>query len=269
MSGIVKVLIILCVVGVVIGLALPAVCKVRESAKRIGCKNNLKQIGLSVSNYADTTGGQLPQATFPNDRLKPEQRLSWLFTILPFVESDNIYSRTKKELSWDSPENHEYVLVPYKPFLCPSERNSNDKLPIKTDYVGLAGIGPEAGYLPKDSPFAGVFGYERKIKMEDIKDGTSNTILAIDTTIELGPWAEGGRSTVRDVNLEQQPYIGAGRQFGGMHPPGEKTWFGTKSTVAIIAFADGSTRTLNDTIDPRVFEALVTIAGGEEVPGDY
>jgi hypothetical protein len=141
-------------------------------------------------------------------------------------------------------------------------------LPITTDYIGFAGLTSEAANLPKDSPFAGVFGFERKITMEDIKDGTSNTILAIETTTDLGPWAAGGASTVRCVDFEQQPYLGVGRPFGGIHP-GDRKWFSKTPTIANVAFLNGSVRPLKDTIDPLVFEALVTIAGGEEVPEEY
>ncbi len=213
MPGIVKIGIALCVGLVVIGLVLPSICKVREAAANIQCRNNVKQIALAVNDYEDTQGS-LPQGTFPNDRLEPEQRLSWQFAILPYIESNSIYRRTNKELSWDAPENEEILLIPY------------------------------------------------------IKDGTSNTILAIETSVELGPWAAGGNPTVRFVDFERQPYLGVGRPFGGIHP-GDRKWLSKTPTIATVAFLNGSVRPLKDTIDPRVFEALVTIAGGEEVPEDY
>src|SRR5258708_37926844 len=149
MPGIVKIGIALCVGLVVIGLVLPSICKVREAAANIQCRNNVKQIALAVNDYEDTQGS-LTQGTFPNDRLEPEQRLSWQFAILPYIESNSIYRRTNKELSWDAPENEEILLIPYKVFLCLSEGKSNAVLPVTTNYVGLAGLSPKAAFLPKD-----------------------------------------------------------------------------------------------------------------------
>jgi len=267
MRGIVKIAIGLCVALVAIGLVFPSLSRVREAAANIRCRNNLKQIALAVHNYEDTQGS-LPQGTFPNDRLEPEQRLGWQFAILPYIESNSIYRRANKELSWDAPENEEILLISYKLFLCLGEGKSNAVLPVTTNYVGLAGLSPKAAFLPKDSPLAGVFGFERKINKEDIKDGTSNTILAIETSVELGPWAAGGNPTVRFVDFERQPYLGVGRPFGGIHS-GDRKWFSKTPTIANVAFLNGSVRPLKDTIDPHVFEALVTIAGEEEVPEEY
>lgn len=91
--------------------------------------------------------------------------------------------------------------------------------------------------------------------IEDIKDGTSTTMLLAETVSIRGPWTAGGPGTVRGLDPSQQPYIGAKRQFGGAHRGG-----------AMVAFADGSVRFLSGSIDSKVFEALSTIAGGERVP---
>jgi len=65
---------------------------------------------------------------------------------------------------------------------------------------------------------------------------------------------------VRGLDPANQPYLGKGRQFGGSHPGG-----------AMVLFVDGSVHFIRDSIDPRAFEALSTIAGGEQValvPGE-
>ena len=88
-----------------------------------------------------------------------------------------------------------------------------------------------------------------------IKDGAANTLLLAETGLDNGPWTAGGAATVRGLNPSRQPYIGRGCQFGGLHREG-----------VMVAMADGPVRYLHETIEPRVFEALSTVAGGETLP---
>jgi hypothetical protein len=130
MKGIVIGIVTSFVVLLLIGLAVPAVCKVREAAARMSCQNNLKAIALAVHNYADTYG-RLPQATYRNDRLAPEKRLSWLLATMPFLVSDNIYTRTNKEMSWDSPENRDVLLIPYESFSVQARGDRTTNCPLQ------------------------------------------------------------------------------------------------------------------------------------------
>jgi hypothetical protein len=89
----------------------------------------------------------------------------------------------------------------------------------------------------------------------------------METARAKGPWSRGGPSTVRGLDPRDQPYLGSGRPFGGLHYE-QKTFQGKgKSLGCNAAMADGSARSLRDSIDPRVLEAMTTIAGREEV--DY
>ena len=80
-------------------------------------------------------------------------------------------------------------------------------------------------------------------------------MILIETAQGQAPWSAGGPSSVRGVDPAARPYLGPGRPFGGYHPGG-----------ANAAMADGSVRFVRDSVDPRAFEALSTIAGGEAVP---
>ena len=124
--------------------------------------------------------------------------------------------------------------------------------PGETDYVGIAGLGVDAATLPAGHPRAGVFGDDRPVRLADIKDRAGQTMMVAETARANGPWTAGGFPTMRGLDPARQPYLGRGQQFGGTHDGG-----------ASILFADGSVRFLRQTVEPRSFEALSTIAGGE------
>jgi hypothetical protein len=242
------------------------VAKVRAEAARAGCSNNLREIAMALHNY-DGNFHSFPAATVAREGLPPERRLSWLVEV-PSSHTQIALALHRDE-PWDSDQNREPKIdawwhepgEPAEPpfgqwelFLCPSNPNRPAGPLGLTHYVGVAGLGPEAAALPAGYPGIGVFGYARRTRVEDIKDGTSTTLLVIETARDNGPWTAGGWPTVRGLDPAEPPYLGQGRQFGGTHSGG---------TVA--AFADGSAKFIRNSISPRILEALATIAGGEEV----
>jgi hypothetical protein len=138
---------------------------------------------------------------------------------------------------------------------CPDDPGYRARKPFSLTYVGVAGVGADAPELPAKHPRAGIFGYNRTTKFEDIRDGMSTTMAVIETTRNHGPWTAGGPTSVRGVNPATRPYIGRDCPFGGYHPRG-----------ANVAFANGSVRWVKATINVEVFEAIATVAGGEELP---
>ncbi|MFM8704132.1 MAG: type II secretion system protein, partial [Planctomycetia bacterium] len=76
---IVELLTVVAIIGVLIGLLLPAVQKARESARLASCKNNLKQIGGALHGHLSARG------TFPAGGRNCD-RGSWWYEILPFIE---------------------------------------------------------------------------------------------------------------------------------------------------------------------------------------
>jgi prepilin-type processing-associated H-X9-DG protein len=254
---------------------------VRRAAARSQCANNLKQIALACHNCADTytypqeggregQKGMLPAGTVFNSALPPEHRLSWFVDLLPFVEQNNLYRGFNRNEGWDAPANRSAAATPLKVFWCPDwGREAAPDPSYLSAYVGVAGLGADAASLPTGDRNAGVFGHDRRTALAVIADGTSNTLLVLESARDNGPWSRGGFSTVRGLVPEEQPYLGVGRPFGGTHFA-ENTVFGRGESLGCnVAMADGSVHFLVETTAPHVLEALATVAGGELLPPDW
>ena len=236
----------------------PAVRYLRAVNDKTTCQNHLRKIGLAMSQYYDEHK-VYPAGTIPNADLRPEQRLSWLAALLHYLPPEagrggsrpaQVYDAIDRTAAWDAPVNQDAVNTPFRTFLCPSAPDLDlNHRPALTTYVGTAGIGPNAAELPVENPRAGVFGYDRRITRDNVPAGLATTVMATETTLDNGPWAAGGRATVRGLDPEQKPYFGDGRQFGGCHPGGLN-----------VLFLDGHVDFLRDSIQPKVFEALLTLA---------
>ena len=243
------------VVAVLVALLLPAVQQAREAARRSQSKNNLKQLGLAMHNFHDTAN-KLPVGTHPNPKLKPEERLSWMVDILPYMDQAGIYNKIDFKKGWNDKANEQFTKVSIPSYLNPSQSSPPraDGFGV-THYVGIAGIGKDAPTLPITDNQVGIFGYDRAVDFSKVTDGLSNTMMITDGSKDFGPWSQGGAATIR--SLTTKPYINGPDGIGGPH-----------AGVIQVLMGDGSVRAISVNIDPKTFEALATIHGGEEV-GDF
>ena len=85
----VELLAVIAIIGVLVGLLLPAVQAARASARRIECANNMRQLGLAIHQFANTHGGKFPLMANhnTNDSSKSELEKSWITTLGPFMEN--------------------------------------------------------------------------------------------------------------------------------------------------------------------------------------
>jgi prepilin-type N-terminal cleavage/methylation domain-containing protein len=118
----IELLVVIAIIGVLIALLLPAVQKVRESAQRIRCGNNLKQIGLAVHLYHNDF-----------DRLPPARNwdsgVSWAVILLPYLEQNDFYNQWNLLLPYASqPGGANLWQTPVKVYFCPARRDSMDSV---------------------------------------------------------------------------------------------------------------------------------------------
>lgn len=237
-------------VPVLVALLLPAVQQAREAARRTQSRNNLKMLALAMHNYHDAYN-TFPRGTVENAALEPEERLSWLYSLLPFLEQAAVFNEMDASTGWNSEANRNFSGLTIELFLNPSQPG-NGVASGGIDYVGIAGVGPDAALLPSSDRKAGIFGYNRATRMRDILDGTSNTLMFADSSERGQSWAAGGRATIR--GFSQSPYLNGPDGIGSPHPG-----------IVQFALADGSVRAISVNIDEKVLEALATKAGGEIV----
>lgn len=239
--------------AVAVALLLPAVQQAREAARRTQSKNNLKQLGLALHNYHEQNNS-FPAGTHPNEKLKPEERLSWLAEILPHLDQQPLHDRIEFDEAWDSKKNDPFTSTKLPVLINPSQPDQGMAV-APTNYVGMAGVGKDAPELPLGHKRAGVFGYNRKTGLRDMTDGASNTVMVSEASQQIGPWAKGGTSTLR--SLTKKPYIHGPDGLGGSHAGG-----------CMMLLGDGSVQFISENIDPETMERLVKIADGEPV-GDF
>ena len=258
-----ELLIVLAILAFIAMLFLPATRKVRGAADLMACANNLKAITLGIHRQQElgSPRGEPGPDTQPNSRETcyptgcigpdnaPEDRLSWMVTLLPHLDQNALYQQLNLEKGY--PENRAITNKPIREFLCPAQVKSLDQSNMSiTTYVAMAGIGLDAANRPAGAPGNGFMGYDRKTTPSMIRDGLANTIALI-TETTLGPWAQGGIATVRGFDPMDLPITGNGRPF---HQHFQSIR---------VAFADGSWRRLNSPINPDILASLITIDGGE------
>jgi prepilin-type N-terminal cleavage/methylation domain-containing protein/prepilin-type processing-associated H-X9-DG protein len=124
----IELLVVIAIIAVLIGLLVPAVQKVREAANNAQCKNNLKQIGLSLHNF-ESTFKRFPTAGAQSAAIGLTgygfETMGWAYQILPYIEQDNVYKigQVSGPYGWNASIGKAMVEVPIPVYQCPSRSN--------------------------------------------------------------------------------------------------------------------------------------------------
>jgi len=298
----VELLVVIAIIGLLVGLLLPAVQSARESARRVTCNNNLKQIGLAVHAYHNS------QSCLPPARITYTY-LGWSTFLLPYMEQAALHDQF--DLGRPCREQPAQAMqTPVAQYVCPSRRavgmqsvrfvpeasgqngacgdyatvdgwslsewrnvNSEGK-PRSQGMIVTAGGSPVAGGQLRMHPLAT---WHSATRFEHVRDGLSMTLMI-------------GEKHVRPANLGNEPDFGDGPQFGGWAydtirlagftyrladgpmdtvSGNENIVFGSAHPGTVnFVWGDGSVRGLSPTIDTTTLARLGTRAGGT-VPGDF
>jgi prepilin-type N-terminal cleavage/methylation domain-containing protein/prepilin-type processing-associated H-X9-DG protein len=254
----IELLVVIAIIGILIALLLPAVQKVREAANRAKCANNLKQISLALHNYHDTNQC-LPGYDDPAiDNGGDGHGYSILAQILNYIEQDTLTHSVPGGFNPDQtplfdtsvspqqvmPNMVTVTATPIAVYLCPSDQGttpvvgtpnfSNYFTPPKaygvfagTNYVANCGTGlpynGKGGSGDNRVPTDGVFWFGSRVRLTDISDGTSTTLLhaeAVRGTGNPDPFSASLPGQTADLSAPDSGYtanpIASG---GGVTPP--------------------------------------------------
>jgi len=303
----IELLVVIAIIAILIGLLLPAVQKVREAAGRVQCRNHLHQMGIAMHNYHNEYGkfppGMIqdpatltgngwsnpkPRPATYKDTVRYQPYWPWSTFLLPYIERAELYSRIRMDLWpwWQHPWNE----TPVSMYVCPWDTRSdliaNSPPPSGPDKVALTGYLGVSGtdqFAKGGDGFNwnGILGTNRMISTEEIKDGTSNTLMIGEKPPSYdkyyGWWmagcgdpCAGGATDVILGVAERHTPGGLPEKFrqGTLNDPTEiHRWHFWSIHIggSTFLFADGSAKFIpyNITSTSGLLEALATYNGGE------
>jgi prepilin-type N-terminal cleavage/methylation domain-containing protein/prepilin-type processing-associated H-X9-DG protein len=263
----IELLVVIAIIAVLIGLLLPAVQKVRETAARLRCKNNLKQIGLALHNYHGRMEAFPPgyTSTVASDGSELGPGWGWATHILPDLEQDNVFRLIALNTAITAPTHAAVRVQPLAVFRCASDIGppTFQAAPIGVDLAFANYVGNFGNNELHDDPSAGngVLFRNSRIRFADISDGTSNTLAVGERSSNLffSSWT----GVVPGADEGHAMVLGSADHTPNS-PSAHKEDFASRHVQGVnFLFCDGSVHSINNSISPAVWAAIATRAGGE------
>ncbi len=296
----IELLVVIAIIAILIGLLLPAVQKVRSSAARAKCSNNLKQIALAIAAF-EASNSRYPHGRYGCDDMNTGpctgaagndlSAESGFVEILPFMEANNLFQQFDpldfpwcETATWPAKNK---AAVETRPgfYVCPSDTSApfvvTSGLNAATgSYAFVHGsLGPAEGISPTLKMFnTGMFNYKVIHTLADMTDGTSNTmtvgeVIKADSDESQNIWSQAARhlSSLRSTENPPNTLPGKGITTAPYNRPDGTPIelngaFASQHTNGVnFAFADGHVQFISDTISLPLYKALSTRAGDEAV----
>ncbi|MFO0960723.1 MAG: DUF1559 domain-containing protein [Isosphaeraceae bacterium] len=279
----IELLVVIAIIGVLAALILPAVQQARESANRMRCQSNLKQLALASIQYHDNFGA-FPAGWYcdTNDTANCNMRgpvpgmWNGLCGLLLNLELQNNYNEINFWVPTYDPGNVTSIRRTVDILLCPSNSRKNNVTPSSgtgtpapkigaTDYRANMAAGRIAGCTDDPTDIYLCYAFDNgisycnsEVSMRDLSDGTSNTIM-MGEALE-GNWPEASsccvRTTAETTRNLNKPLIINGKSYW--------TYWSSKHPNQVnFAKCDGSVGPISNQINKNVLVKLMTRAGGE------
>jgi prepilin-type processing-associated H-X9-DG protein len=298
--------VVIAIIGVLVALLLPAVQSARESARRMQCQNHMKQVALAAQNfhdshlhfphgvyeYIDTTTSDGPPPYYAM-----QDRRCWAHDLLPYIEQKPLYDEFDAWMAkGKSALGFPLMQTPIKVYVCPSDPYS----PKFRTYWGGSDGQPHQGfsgnlitlatstYFNPSGPASsvdldGIFFSVSKVRIAEVIDGTSNTLMVSETILSpdivwhdiRGRYYNPGHGGVL-FSTRLPPNTMVADQFNWCNPEPVKRAPCINTTTEMfilprsyhpggvdVAMVDGSVRFCRETISQPVFQGFGSRNGGE------
>lgn len=288
----IELLVVITIIAILIGLLLPAVQQAREAARRTECRNQLKQFGLALHNYAETHStlppGYLYRPDVSTSPVSNAAGFGWGAMVLPFLDQGPLYHRFDWNVPLHAAANQSVREQRLRLFHCPSDPVTPNGFvemgPVPEKYAMAsyaANFGPpdlDAVQEQRD----GLFSRNSRTRFADVTDGLSQTLMVGER--QNGPFRNGAihgnhfsyetawAGAIRDWDEPDDDH-GHMVLFQTGHGPNDpqsddRDVSAPHVGYANFLFGDGAVRALSENIDFPLYQALSTRARGE-VPGEY
>ncbi|MCA9174085.1 MAG: DUF1559 domain-containing protein [Planctomycetales bacterium] len=299
----VELLVVIAIIGVLVALLLPAVQAARETARRMSCSNNLKQLALAAHTHHDVHkilpgGGETWNAHVTYiagaPAIGPQQRMGWGFQILPYIEQTAVWNASTATGD-DIDRSNLTISAEIAAFHCPTRRDAA-ALPLQTDWYSNhhsttpSSSGKQArhgttDYAASNASNNGAIistgremvdgtwrGKGNPTAFRKILDGTSNVILLGEKRMNvlfLGAYqSDDNEGYTAGWDHDTVRYTDREPRPDWQHPSslwGEQRFGSSHPAVFLVAMVDGSVQVLPYSIELAVFNKLGMRADGAPV----